>query len=95
MGGDGEHGAGRVAVDPDGGAAAAVVAATVAITALLLLVRGLSRLGRSARSSATSSTVRPSSNGQRADQQPSRPLDGSEQGTASPPRQTTHWWPRP
>jgi hypothetical protein len=70
--------------------AAAVVAATVAITALLLLVRGLSRLGRSARSSATSSTVRPSSNGQRADQQPSRPLDGSEQGTASPPRQTTH-----
>jgi hypothetical protein len=75
--------------------AAALVAATVAITALLLLVRGLSRLGRSARSSATSSTVRPSSNGQRADQQPSRPLDGSEQGTASPPRQTTHWWPRP
>jgi len=43
--------------------AAAVVAATVAITALLLLVHGLSRLSRSARSGATSSFVRPSSNG--------------------------------
>jgi len=77
--------------------AAAVVAATVAITALLLLllVHGLSRLGRSARSSATSSTVRPSSNGQRADQQPSPSLDGNEQAAASPARQTPRWWPRP
>jgi hypothetical protein len=75
--------------------AAAVAAATVAITALILLVHGLSRLGRSARPNATSSFVPPSSNGQGADQQPSRPLDSNEQGAPSPPRQTTHWWPRP
>jgi len=75
--------------------AAAVVAATVAITALLLLVHGLSRLGRSARSSATSSIMRPSSNGQGADQQPSPSLDGNEQAAASPARQTPRWWPRP
>jgi hypothetical protein len=75
--------------------AAFLVAATVATTALILLVRGLSRLGRSARKSAASYSVRLSSNGLGADQEPSRPPDGYEEGEASPRRQTTHWWPRP
>ena len=74
--------------------AAAVVAATVAITALILLVQGLSRLGRQ-RTSATASFVPPSSNGPGADREPSRPLDGNEQGAVSPLSQTGHWWPRP
>lgn len=75
--------------------AAFLVAATVATTALILLVRGLSRLGRSARKRAASHSMRLSSNGLGAGQEPSWPLDGSEKGEASPPRQPTHWWPRP
>jgi hypothetical protein len=75
--------------------AASLVAATVATTALILLVRGLSTLRRSARKSAASYSVRLSSNGLGSDREPSRPLDGNEEGAASPQRQTTHWWPHP
>jgi hypothetical protein len=51
--------------------AAALFTATVATTALILVVRGLSRLGQSGRKSAASYPVRLSSNGLGADQEPS------------------------
>jgi hypothetical protein len=75
--------------------AAFLVAATVATATLILLVRGLARLCRSGRASAASHAARPSSNGVGAGQEPSRPLDGTKQGAASPARQPTSWWPQP
>jgi hypothetical protein len=68
--------------------AAFLVAATVATAGLILLVRGLSSLRRSAHKRATPDSWRPSSNGFRADRDPRSPLlDGNERGEASPRRQ--------
>jgi hypothetical protein len=64
--------------------AAFLVTATVATTVLILLVRGLSRLGRLARMSPAPNSVRPSSNGFGMDRDPSRPLDGNHSDAASP-----------
>jgi hypothetical protein len=76
--------------------AAFLVAATVATAALILLVRGLSSLGRSGRKGAALDSWRPSSNGFGADRDPlSRPPDGNERGEASPRRQPTRRRPPP
>ncbi len=75
--------------------AAALFTATVATTALILVVRGLSRLGKSTRKSAASYSVRLSSNGLGAGREPSRTLDGNNRDEASPRRRTTHRRPPP
>jgi hypothetical protein len=67
-----------------------LVAATVATTALILLVRGVSSLGRSACRTAAPGAWRLSSNGFGADRNPSRALDGKDRDEASPRRRTTY-----
>jgi hypothetical protein len=67
----------------------------VTATVLMLLVRGLSRLGRSARTSPAPNSARPSSNGFGMDRDRSRPLEGNDSDEASPRRRTTYRRPPP